>query len=137
MGECEMTKPNFTEVLNEIKERADKATPGPWKTLLKGTGMYVGNWNNPHHQKEIHCPYGEHIEVDNYNHRFDGSNAEDTADFIAHARSDIPKLLAVIEKLIEQRDSLIEMNDDDEEFVIAGTKSYANAELLKLIRGES
>jgi len=74
--------------LQEIKERAEKATKGPWScnTTMVGDVVYVDNqsksklsmfifrWIHPFHR---------------------GADVE----FIAHAREDIPWLIAKLEKL--------------------------------------
>jgi hypothetical protein len=77
--------------IKEIKAREQDATPGPWK----------------------------HVETDDYSEIYDskswgkslrplalvGSNIAD-ADFIAHAREDIPVLLAEVERLQSENDTL-------------------------------
>lgn len=93
------------EILKFIGERTEKATPGPWSILNKGYDLYIGNWDIQ--QKEI-CSNSDGIKVDNYNAFSPGqADAETTAEFIAHSRTDIPKLLKVIQRLIEQRDNAI------------------------------
>lgn len=84
------------EEITQIRERAEKATEGPWQ--YNGIGgvfsahavSYHYAWKNT---KEI-CSLndGEYIE---------NQNEENDANFIAHAREDIPKLLAEIERLRE------------------------------------
>lgn len=65
------------EQLNAIKERAAKATPGPWYSHADGTIFLE-------HTKEI-----ADVWTDN-----DKSDAE----FIAHAREDVPALVAEVER---------------------------------------
>jgi hypothetical protein len=74
--------------LNEIKERCEKATQGPWKSMVEGRNhssgssfIMTGTENNR----------GEDIELS-------GATAADQ-DFIAQARQDVPKLLEEIERL--------------------------------------
>lgn len=66
--------------LQAIKERAEKATPGPWKVGRQSPNgaCNVGTINGLLTAQTT-----------------DGSNAE----FIAHAREDVPKLLAEVERL--------------------------------------
>jgi hypothetical protein len=80
-----------TRRLAEIKERAEKATKGPW---IK-SDSYTGD------EGTFEVGPGE---FDTVAHVRQGSddvpgNAEDNADFFAHSRSDIPFLLAEIERL--------------------------------------
>ena len=81
--------------IREIKERAEKATPGKWKV-----------------EKYYHDePYEEYIKsaavvVRNRTiTRNDWSNpVEDDLVFIANARQDIPYLLAKIEELVNEKE---------------------------------
>ncbi len=76
-----------SEDLEEIRERAEKATDGYWTA---DTETWPGNDNLQHWVSYID------------NHGSDGLCAaarSDDATFIAHAREDIPKLLAEIERL--------------------------------------
>ncbi|MCL2182363.1 MAG: hypothetical protein FWB85_02695 [Chitinispirillia bacterium] len=62
------------EKLTEIRERAEKATPGPWGNGLLANGVYTMRGN------EI-CS-------------FDGErNKQSNSHFVANARTDIPALL--------------------------------------------
>lgn len=72
--------------LQEVKERAEKATPGAW-LHEKHKDDYVFP---PASCGEDHPPV---CDVSN-------SNSRD-ADFIAHSRTDIPKLLAMLEEALE------------------------------------
>lgn len=73
--------------IEEIKKRVEAATPGPWLATRKagnlteisdkgGTICSVSRW----------C-YGEHYDLEN----------EPNAQFIIYARTDIPKLLALVD----------------------------------------
>lgn len=72
------------EELEAIRERAEKATPGPWEAkmvhpFMDGRGQYrVGP----------SMPGG-----------FQGTVFPGDAEFIAHAREDVPKLLAEVQRL--------------------------------------
>jgi hypothetical protein len=84
--------------LEEIKERAEKATDGPWlndeRIVLQDSGI------QPHI-----C----------YSYTADGYSLTDkpieNAEFIAHARTDVPLLLKALAKCIEQRDELLDRHD--------------------------
>lgn len=80
--------------LAEIRERAEKASPGPWATsddmtwdtTVRGPSMTI---------------YDE------------GGHTREDADFIAHSRQDIPALLAHIEQLEGEIKKLREYTGDD------------------------
>lgn len=78
--------------LNAIEERAEKATPGPW----------INTFDNPPHPE---FGYGISQSATSYPHaviclphpntgRGTFKPSRETANFIAHARTDIPALLA-------------------------------------------
>lgn len=73
------------EELQAIKERCEAATPGPWQR------------HKYHHIRsaegiELNAGHYDLVELSSF-------NLEANRDFIAHAREDIPKLLAEIERL--------------------------------------
>jgi hypothetical protein len=78
-----------------IKERCENATVGPWESWCRDVGNPNGDpvWDENHFlQFEIKGPrpvYGR------------GDFVGRDSDFIAHARTDIPTLLATIEELRE------------------------------------
>lgn len=83
---------NETERLNEIRERAEKATAGPWSrskryklNLVAPSDQIIG-WSPGLSTKLEGTLIG-------------GVNAAN-ADFIAHARDDIPLLLAEVDRLL-------------------------------------
>lgn len=84
------------EQLDVIKERVAKATPGEW------IGDYGGvETTHKDFQKVSGGVYGEHNTICN---TFDGeyienSNAIHDSRFIAHARQDVPALIAEVERL--------------------------------------
>lgn len=84
-----------TKVLQEIKARADAATPGPWEC-------------ETHHTR-----WGDVHEV-----LISGSNPSTVSDcyFIAQARTDIPALVAEVERLQSEsekwRNAYIKMKED-------------------------
>jgi hypothetical protein len=69
--------------LGEIRMRCARATAGPWKSYIEGREEMSGS--------DFIATGGEDIYVT-------GATEVDQ-DFIAHARQDIPKLLAEIERL--------------------------------------
>lgn len=75
------------EELLAIRERCEKATGGPWKAFIEGRDHLCGS--------NFIRTAGEDIEPVGATH--------DDIDFIAHARQDIPLLLAEIERLKSEK----------------------------------
>jgi hypothetical protein len=69
--------------LEEIKKRCDEATPEPWKSYVEGKEKMSGS--------DFIMTGGEDIYLT-------GATVADQ-DFIAHARQDIAKLVAEVERL--------------------------------------
>ena len=74
--------------LNEIRQRCEATTPGPWRSLIEGRDHSSGSSFIMTGDGESR---GEDIELN-------GGTAADQ-DFIANARQDIPRLLAEIDRL--------------------------------------
>ncbi len=106
-----------TEYLAEIKAREQAATPGPWKV---GISALITDAN------------GHAL--------FFGEDAKGNADFIAHARTDIPALVAEVERLKaeseEWRNAYIRMKEDWKHdcdlLVQAGTENATLKKALKI-----
>ena len=67
--------------LDAIQRRADAATPGPWISERHDLTLYVANTTG---------------ELDPINLGYVGNRPERNAEFIAHARTDVPDLLALV-----------------------------------------
>lgn len=106
------------EFLKEVKKRADKATEGPWvvdRPWLSRGMMHVDGVM-PRANLHPDAPYlvetvhnhgsksaAKHVAVPAHGHSADDrSDAANNMEFIAHARSDIPRLLAMIEERDEK-----------------------------------
>lgn len=76
------------EELDQIRQRCDKASRGPWKSYIEGRDHLSGD------SVIITGVKGE-IGEDIY---LTGAT-DDDQDFIAHARQDIPRLLDEVERL--------------------------------------
>jgi hypothetical protein len=77
-------QPSLTQdEINEIRLRCERATPGPWKSYIEGREQMSGS--------DFIMTGGEDIYLT-------GATRDDR-DFIAHARQDIPRLLAEIGRL--------------------------------------
>ncbi|MDP4117696.1 MAG: DUF3850 domain-containing protein [Bacillota bacterium] len=91
--------------LKEIKDRADKATPGPWKVIDKGNTVKsfavvsVAFDNSP---QQMICP--------------NMSPKTGNAAFIAHAREDIPALIKAYEAKCEEVERLQAAYDELNDF---------------------
>ena len=86
-----MTQEEILKRLEEIEARAAKATPGPWKWVLDDDPINFC-------AEELVDPEGKPvIGVDEY--LIDIS--PDDAEFITHAREDVPWLCQVVRKLLE------------------------------------
>lgn len=72
--------------LEEIRARAEKATPGPWEEAYPNSRV-------------IEAHDGQ-VVVDSFNDGIGAGVIEQVdADFIAHARTDVPKLVAALEAI--------------------------------------
>lgn len=86
------------ERLAEIKQRAEAATPGPWSYYKTISGDYLISLPADDDTPLAHIP---HIHLHQAKDE-QGRNAT----FISHARTDIPDLIAEIERLQEKIDRL-------------------------------
>lgn len=86
--------------LDEIKKRCDAATSGPWRAMHGDSySAYpsVMRQNGPHFTLlDAAEPDGENAEAD---FRYPGADAD--ADFIAHARTDVPALAQALEVAVK------------------------------------
>ena len=81
------------ERLEQIKERAEKAVAGPWtvENPMDSPAVIANG-----HKQAYDWDFIAHIETGKAKHSV---KADRNASFIAHARQDIPDLLAEIERL--------------------------------------
>ena len=90
------------DYLAEIKARCEAATPGPWVDRLRDFECLDGYGLESHPTVETNgktvCVLCER--------EFDDDNDEADAVFIAHARQDIPDLLAEVERLRKRAERL-------------------------------
>jgi hypothetical protein len=133
--------------LDEIRARADAATPGPWHRPRSGqrdrlvlTRLAVGRG----HLALVGCrPSGERYAPEGDHARFGEANAA----FIAAARSDIPYLLdrlgASEQEAARLREALravvdsVEVSDDEEEISVGRAAIWAAQEALGRRQGGS
>lgn len=76
--------------LQEIRDRADKATPGPW----------TAEDANPHKPHKRFAFYIPAIMSAPSMPQYDGLTEEDAA-FIAHSRTDVPRLIGLVGEMGE------------------------------------
>lgn len=83
------------EELAAIKGRADNATSGNWQATL----------DDPYERTYVLGAFDGVVTV------IADIKGDADAQFIAHAREDIPKLVAEVESLLQQREDLLEVNE--------------------------
>lgn len=101
--------------LAEICARAEAATPGPWCT--DGAEIYTGTEYLPWSSLWI----GETCRAD------DCHGSRDDAAFIAAARTDVPALLAEIERLRAERDAFADRVDTLTAVARSNRRAYVEA----------
>jgi hypothetical protein len=105
------------EEIEAIRKRAEAATPGPWYNtrwdVATKPDVTTGYPSSP----ESICGTfdGEYIE---------NPNGTNDAEFIAHAREDVPKLLAEIERLRKLAQEILEDYDQSERGHIGMSANY-------------
>ena len=82
-------EPLSEKKIEEIKKRCDAARPGPWKSYVEG---------RDHDSGSNFIMIGEGASRSDDDIELLGETVEDQ-DFVAHAREDIPALIAEIERL--------------------------------------
>lgn len=88
--------------LKEIKDRADNATAGPWEYSVGNCGSIFGDLNNPEHNGDnpyIGTVFAVGIVKEGIYKGRNRTEGIPDAEFITHARTDIPMLLEMFEKL--------------------------------------
>jgi hypothetical protein len=104
--------------LQEIHERADKATPGPWGTdkaaPYERFSFYIPEIMSPPEMRQ-----------------YDGLTEEDAA-FCAHARTDIPRLIGLVEEMAATVQALVDMQCKR-----MGCTSCNNTECLSKLWGQA
>lgn len=111
------TEQDSVRRLAEIRERAEKATQGPWT---------ADEWN------DIHA--GKVAVAEAYPNEGGGVYQEVDADFIAHSREDVPYLLSLIDFLTAERDNAVWRADrlDEAGRVQQSRAEAAEAEVKRL-----
>lgn len=90
---------NLQTYLDEVKAREAKATPGPWVRWDEHAEIFAGEVkeNTPFCIRQAKDAPGKIAEFEEGDEDWVELPSEDNAEFSAHARTDIPKLLAIIE----------------------------------------
>ncbi|MCX5365885.1 hypothetical protein OG864_45125 [Streptomyces sp. NBC_00124] len=89
------TTPLTDQQLDDIEQRANAATPGPWEEHEE---------YGPHFYAYLRGPYLRGVGTLNFG---DGEDAAADREFVKHAREDVDALLAYIRRLQGQRKYLI------------------------------
>lgn len=85
--------------LQAIKERVVKATIGPWKVFKSQEGTQIGTaYDHPQIKGPVQIVSGA-IKINGHEAIHQVYISDDNADFIAHSREDISKLVAEVEQL--------------------------------------
>jgi hypothetical protein len=113
--------------LTEVKERADMATEGPLEVV-----RFDNDDGSISYQLETCITPKNHNILAWYTDR-ENPKAKSDCIFAAHARTDLPTAIKVIEKLIEQRDEYTKWPD---KFSKQIGLDLMNAELMAIVRGE-
>lgn len=91
-----MTDGTLTAVLAEIRARCDAASTGPWETTERhGRGYDDEGWS----ELAVKSPGGV-IAMTYQTDALETENPEADGAFIAHAREDVPRLLAALEAVL-------------------------------------
>jgi len=104
--------------LQEIRDRADKAIEGPWVPKKFGCSE-VSIYKGPVKVKGCGMTHGGEIcQMDDPDcSDFKSSQLKDTAEFIAHARQDIPYLLDALEQAQEENKQLKQPDEQIERLI--------------------
>jgi hypothetical protein len=83
-----MDEPLNADELAAVQARADAATPGPWNSLFRSKGISIESIDGSRQVALVEPTFG-------------AGNMDTNAVFIAHAREDVPRLLATIAAMRE------------------------------------
>jgi hypothetical protein len=104
--------PKLTQTqLEEIRKRAEQATPGPWRFVDPGKNTAydtdMGYIESARYAEDLVCSFGDCKTF----HPIEGTPFNDNdAGFVVNARQDIPNLLAHIHFLVDEIDKRDEKN---------------------------
>ena len=94
--------------LKEIAERADEATAGPWYHN-DAMGVWRGSKNNPHKKMNASLFLATTYKEEDYGFPQPIETVQvNNANFIAHARTDVPYLISLNKELKAKADKLAE-----------------------------
>ena len=94
-----ITDPVTPVEIREIRERTEKATPGPWSACRRGECDCGQIWSQSADVPVLEVVHGEWGDPGLPYGKIPPERATANALFASHARTDIPKLLDYIEKL--------------------------------------
>lgn len=108
----------------DIEARAEAATPGPWEEHTQ---------YGPHFYAYLRGPYLRGVGTLNFG---DGEDAEADREFVLHARSDVPALLAELRRLKAELAKSAEDVDWLRCLEAAGVDNWEGIDTAIEIRGE-
>ena len=94
-----ITEPTTPADIVEIRERVKKATPGPWRACHDGKCDCGQIWSHSEDVPVVEVVRGEWGDPGFPYGKIPIGRSVANANFVSHARTDIPKLLDYIEKL--------------------------------------
>lgn len=117
--------PPLERWLAEVEKRSEAATKGPWSVEYDAEtwdgDFYAQSWVET--KVDTWCPVQSNSTADQM------LDQRETAEFIAHSRTDLPTLVKLLRKAIEQRDEQIKhFNRHDEESI-----NHYNRSLTQII----
>jgi hypothetical protein len=121
--------PLLTE-LKKITERAEKATPGPWNIGHRANRVVAGPRDNT---AVANCVFTTSAAP--YKNNPSAEESCLNADFIAASRTDVPRLVAAIHRLIEQRDGYVRHVLGSSSDSKRKIKAF-DAEIIAILEGE-
>lgn len=90
-----------------IEQRAEAATPGPWQVERNHNGLLIGISSPSQMKHDLDFLFTFYARI---SRRL--SQEELNAEFIVHAREDIPKLIAEIKRMQAKIDHYFELLDE-------------------------
>lgn len=107
--------PAFTAYLTDIKQRRDKATPGPWTIYnSEQRSRFAENWREINPMVVVPSSFDRTVGEERETYCGVKIKGDDAA-FIAHARTDVDRLLRIVElkqKALEEIGKEVDSRND-------------------------
>ena len=125
-----MTDP-IIDRLDQIKGRADKAHPGPWKCWPEAGEVEVIDSDYNPVCSSVRPLEGWEALLPHRPEKIYRNNTEPTGEFIAAARTDVPALVDALIRVLERCDRAISFPTPDGEMRQAGIAMRETAEIIR------